>query len=428
MTHPSTPPHWLRFVPFFVYPPVLTERQWRILMLVALVMGFGAYDGVLLSLALPQIQRGLGISDSEVSNLVAIIRLGALPAFGVALAADWWGRRTLLLVSALAFSLLAGITALASTAALFVALQFLMRMFIAAAGLLATLFIVEEFPESARGWGIGVYSALTSVGGGVAALLFALVDVLPWGWRTLFLIGMLALLISPLLRTHLPETVRFQRRQGESLQPLTRAHATRPLLQLVQAYPGRLLVLGAVVIVFNLGGDAALFYDPTYLQEAHGWQPWQVSLLNLCAGFMAVLGSLFAGQWSDRIGRKRAAMLFLVGMTIFIVAYYNAAGWLLPLLWAGLLFTSVGAGVSLGTLSTELFPTSYRSTAAGATAVLATVCGALSLVVHGLLFNATGSPWRAVSGLALLILLAPFLLLRLPETSGRTLEEIAPER
>jgi hypothetical protein len=61
-------------------------------------------------------------------------------------------------------------------------------------------------------------------------------------------------------------------------------------------------------------------------------------------------------------------------------------------------------------------------------AMVATVTGSLSLVLHGILFQALGSSWTAVSLLAALVLLAPALVTLLPETSGRTLEEIAPER
>lgn len=84
--------------------------------------------------------------------------------------------------------------------------------------------------------------------------------------------------------------------------------------------------------------------------------------------------------------------------------------------------------MTLSAVNSELFSTAYRSTATGAMAVVATVGGALSLWGHGLLVQNGVSPWRAVSLLALLILLAPALTRYLPETSGRPLEEIAPDK
>ena len=412
---------------FLIKPPPLSQHQWRLLALVALAAIFGSYSQALLPLALPQIQATLAVPTAQLGAMGAVIRLGALPAFGFALSADAFGRRRLLLVAIVAYALLTGVTAFAPTVVIFVAAQFGVRLFVTVAAVLANVMIIEEFPAQARGWGIGVYTALASVGGGSGALLFAAIDVVPGGWRALYLVGLLALGLSGLWRTHLPETTRFQTQRAQQAATPHRWRLAAPLAQLAATYPGRLLAVGAVVLLFNLGGDAALFYDPTYLQQQHGWQPWQIALLNLGAGFMALLGSAVAGQAGDRTGRKRAARAFLVTMPLFIIAYYQAAGWWLPFFWAGLLFTSIGATVTLSALSSELFPTAYRSTAAGAMAVLATLSGAMSLLAHDFLRQVVGSPWSAVSLLALLLLLTPLLIAYLPETSGRSLEEIAPE-
>lgn len=410
---------------FLTKPPSLSPHQWRLLGALSLAAVFGSYSQALLPLALPQIQATLAIPTAQLGILGAIIRLGALPAFGFAVGADSFGRRRLLLVAILVYALLTGATAFAPTVIVFMAAQFGMRLFVTVTAIMANVMIVEEFPANARGWGIGVYTALASVGGGTAAVCFAAVDLLPGGWRALYLVGLLALVGIGVWRTHLPETSRFQAQRAKQPMLSWRAGLAAPLTQLVTAYPRRFVVMGAVVLLVNLGGDAALFYDPTYLQQQHGWHPWQIALLNLGAGFMALLGSAVAGQVGDRAGRKPAATLFLSAMPLLIVAYYHADGWRLPLCWAGLLFTSIGAMVTLSALSSELFPTAYRSTAAGAMTALATISGALSLLAHGLLRQVVVSPWSAVSLLALLLLFAPFLIAYLPETSGRTLEEIA---
>ncbi len=420
----------------------LNDRHWTILWLVALAALIGVYDLALLQLALPQIAQSLKIPLTELSNVGAVIKLGSLPAIGFALAADQWGRRRLLIISFLIFTLSTGASALAPTTTVFVICQFGVRLFATVVAILAGVFIVEEFPAHARGWGMGTYTALSTVGGGVAALLFALVEVLPFGWRGLYLIGFLPILVLPLWIAHLPETTRFQAQKRSLISSGTGVSSTGasstkiptpspsqwPLWQLFHAHPGRLLLLAGVILLFNLGGDAALFYDPTYLQQEHGWLPWHISLLNLSAGFMAVLGSMAAGRMSDGMGRKRTSLLFLTTMPLFVIAYYNSAGWLLPLFWAGLLFSSVGATVVLNATSGELFPTAYRATALGLTTVLATVSGASSLAVHGQLVRMGSTPWVAITLLVLLLFFIPIFLVPLPETSGRSLEEIAPEQ
>jgi putative MFS transporter len=420
-------PLWLRWLPFAAYTPTLSARQWRILGLVVLVSMTATYAVALLQLALPQIQASLAIPAHEVSGWIALIRLGALPASLLTLAADRLGRRRLLLLALLAFSLLTGASALAPTIAGFALFQFLLRTFTVTGALLASVVIVEEFPEDARGWGIGVHSAVASLGGGLAAVLFAGVEIVPYGWRALYLLGAVGVLGVIPLYYYLPETSRFQAQVGRAALRSSPTRLFHPLRRLLIAYPGRFASLGLLVFLYNVGIDAALFYDPTYLQQAHGWQPWQVALLNLGAGFNAVLGSAAAGRWSDRFGRKRTLLLFLLALPLFVLGYFNLGGLWLPVLWAGMVFTGVGLGVALGAYSAELFPTAYRATATGATANVATLGGVLSLTLHGLSLPWVGSPWSAVSLLTLLVFVTPLLLIGLPETSGRTLEEIAPE-
>ena len=396
--------------------------------LVVVASIFDRYDLAILQLALPQIQSGLGVEDAQLGRMVAIIKLGALPAFLLMLASDWLGRRRLLIFTVLAYTLFTGASAFATTLEAFTTLQFLARVFITAEVLLAAVIIAEEFPPDARGWGIGALVALSGYGFALAAVLFAFIDVVPFGWRALYLVALVPLLIIARLRRNFPETHRFQQRAKlHKLDSLIMA--LKPVVSLVTAYPGRIVALGVVAMIFSFATQAAFFYDPTYLQDAHNWKPFQVTLLTIGAGVVALLGSAFAGSLSDRIGRKRTTILFLVIMPVFIAAFYNAFGLLLPVLWAAMLFAQVGTSVSLETVGTELFPTSYRSTASGARSVLTSIGAVLGLAVHAILFIQVGSQWTAITLLAPLILVAPIIVaLAFPETSGRTLEEISPER
>ena len=94
-----------------------------------------------------------------------------------------------------------------------------------------------------------------------------------------------------------------------------------------------------------------------------------------------------------------------------------------------MVFSMMAGGVVLSAYGNELFPTSYRSTAAGARVLIGTVGGALGLLTESALFGVLGSHWNAISWMVLLALLAPFIVLRFfPETRGRELEETAPEK
>ena len=83
----------------------------------------------------------------------------------------------------------------------------------------------------------------------------------------------------------------------------------------------------------------------------------------------------------------------------------------------------------LSAFGNELFPTSYRSTASGARVIIGTIGGALGLMTESILYGVLGSHWEAISWMVVLALLAPLIVYRFfPETSGRQLEETAPER
>ena len=424
----SYQPGWLKAAPFLGRPPALTRRQWRVIGLIAVVNLFDQYDLQLFSLALKQIQAELLIPEEQLGEFGAIVRLGALPAFAFGVIADRLGRRQVLLFTIVAYTVLTGATAFAQDATTFVVLQFLARTFAVAEVMLAYVVITEELDPENRGWGIGALAALGACGNGLALSLFALVDVLPMGWRFLYLVGLLPLLIVAWLRRSLPETRRFADQKSAEPAQSSLSLVFRPILDLARMYPGRLLAVGAVIFLLSFAENAAGFFGPKYLQEVHGWLPWHYSLLGVGGGFVGIFGGTFAGRLSDRLGRRPVAAAFLFAHTCFVLAFYNAFGLTLAFLWIGMVFSGMAAGVVLGTFGNELFPTSYRSTASGARVIIATLGGVLGLFAESALFGVFGSHWTAISILALAAFVAPLIVLAFyPETSGRDLEEISPE-
>ena len=422
-------PRWLTWAPFLIRPPALTQRQWHILLLLAAASVFDRYDLGVLQLALPHIRESLGISEGQISNHAAVIQLGALLSFTLTLAADRWGRRNVLIAVVLGYTLLTGATAFAPSPGAFVVLQFLARAFITAEVLLAVVIIAEEFPAAQRGWGIGALLALSTLGGGLAALLFATIDILPFGWRALYIVGLAPLLFIAWLRRRMPETERFAQRQlmernGEFWLTL------RPVARLASDYPERLAVVAGLVFLFNFAGGAAFFLDPSYLQEAHGWQPWQVSVLLTVAGVGGLFASTVIGILGDRAGRKRVLATCGAVLPVAIIAFYSASGMaVLAVLWVVMALAALGVSVTMLAIGAEIFPTSYRSTVSGARTVGGTLGTSLGLAAHSALYGVVGSQWTAISLLSVLMLASPLLVLYgLPEASGKVLEEVAPER
>ena len=75
--------------------------------------------------------------------------------------------------------------------------------------MLCFVVIAEEVAAGARGWANGTISALDFTGAGLASLVFAAVNILPYGWRALYVIGAVPLFLVAYLRRSLPETKRF---------------------------------------------------------------------------------------------------------------------------------------------------------------------------------------------------------------------------
>jgi putative MFS transporter len=422
-------PRWLRYAWFLGRPPELTRRQWRVLGLVSIVSFFEMYDLYLFSLNLKQIQADLGLAESQLGLLGAIVRGGAIPAILVTLAADRLGRRRMLLFTVVAYTLCTGATALSTDGTSFVVLQFLARTFGAAELLIAVVVIAEEFDPQHRGWGIGALFAIQACGAGAAAILFGFVDILPWGWRSLYLVGLGPLVLVTYWRRTLPETDRFIELARARVTEPSGARALQPAFDLMRAYPGRFWALAVAVFALGVAANPAGFFTPKYLQDVHGWGPPAVAFVTFAGGAFAIVANPFAGWLSDRRGRKPVTILFALAYVAVALTFFNALGPVVGLLWIFMVFMSMGSDVTLATYGAELFPTSYRSTATGARSSVATLGAVVGLAGVTALFEVMGSNWAAISLLLCLGLLVPVIVaLFFPETAGRTLEEIAPER
>ncbi len=141
-------PWWRWAMPWLGRGPRIASRQSRLLTVLGAANLVDNYDIAILGLALPQIQVGLGLADDWLGAVSAVIRLGVIPAVILSACADGVGRRVLLLLTILGFTLFTALTSLAQTPGQFMALQFLARVFIATEAILAIVVIAEEFDRA----------------------------------------------------------------------------------------------------------------------------------------------------------------------------------------------------------------------------------------------------------------------------------------
>ncbi|MDO8431490.1 MAG: MFS transporter [Candidatus Binatus sp.] len=421
---PDAPARHSVHLGLFGRTPPFTSRQRRVFTIATTAGFFDQYDRALLSIALKQIQAGLKIAESQIGTMLAVIRIGYILSLLLTPLADVFGRRRLLLYTVVGYTIFTGLSAIAPGEKTFVLYQILARAFAGAEAAVALVILAEEVDAAHRGWAIGLLGGISSAGYGLAAIVFAFINVMPYGWRGLYAIALVPLALLIPLRRVLPESARFEKEQSEGTGSVK---VWEPLVQLYSAYPKRLLMMLSVMFLASMGGNAAGFLFPKFLQEAHGWTPGNVSSLFLFGGALSVMGSIVAGRLSDRLGRRVMGTTFLFVAPLLTIWMYTAPGFTIVPVWILEVFFDIAAGTIMSAYSAEMFPTSYRSTAGSALAVAGTTGGAIGLFLEGVLFNFTGSHARSVCYLTVFWLIAPAIMWFFPETSGRELEEISPE-
>jgi putative MFS transporter len=416
-------PRWTRFVPRTPGMPQLPPRQWKLLGLLGAAEFADHYDIALFTMLLLQIQVGLGIAENEIGVVSAVIRMGVVLAVGAGIVADRVGRRRVLLVTVVGYTLTTFLTAFARDAAEFALLQLLGRGFLYAETAIAIVVVTEELAAKDRGFGLGLLGALGAMGVGAASIALLFAEEIPYGWRALYALGALPLLALAWLRRELPETTRFE---SVSRAPSAWWH---PLRALARAYPGRLAALVSVVFAIDFAFASAVYFMVKALQETHGWARGEVTLLYVAGGALAVLGNQVAGQLSDRIGRRPLLIALLLITASSFAGFYWLRGPAVGALWIAQVFALQGSTVLGRALGSELFPTSYRSTASTMRMLAATIGGSLGLALESVLYGALGSHTAAITallpGIGVAIAVVVFAI---PETAGRELEEVSPER
>ena len=407
-------------------PPVaMTRGQERTFLLVGVAALFAGYDMSIYGLAIPQIQISLHIPEDRVALTVFFFRLASFAAILLAYSADLVGRRRLLLITIFGQAVATLATAFSATYGEFLTAQIVPRVFGYAEEMLCIVVIMEEMAAPARGWAAGTYSAMDSTGAGVASLVFAFVNLLPFGWRAIYVIGALPLFLVAFLRRRLPETKRFEAEQAiHSLQSRV-AQALALLRLLVSEYPGRVAAILLAVAAVGFSFAPALVLMSKYLQQVHHYSPAQVTALYVPGGLIALVASIVAGRASDRIGRKPViAATLVLSAGSFAVFYGGWGGWFIPPVWIAAMAGYFTSDALLAGFSSEIVPTAYRATVSGLRYTVGIVMGGLSLALEGVfydLFQAHGPAVMLPLALVPLALLAVFFL---PEPSGKTLEEM----
>ena len=400
----------------------LSRPTRRLLLVLGATCLFEGYTRSIVGVALPQIRETFDLSQAQASAWLTVVYLGALPALALCRVADRSGRRRVLGISIIGFTVATALTGVAPNMASFVACQFTARVFLNAETAIVWTIATEEAPNDRRGIVFGFLAMNEALGIGLAAILFGgFLAPLHLSWRLLYLVTIPVLVLVGFMRRQLPTIETTPAHIGGTL--VTRWH------DLFTGGRRRIVVLVlTATLLFELTAQAATF-ALDFLQTDRGLSASTAIVLLILAGLPGIPLMIKAGDLSDRYGRRIVACGFASLSICAAVVFFWAPGGipvLLPSL-AVMVAGQLAAWPILEGYATEVFPAELRSQAA-AWAIVARVIGSsISLGIGGILIATTGSLSASVTILALGPLAAiAIVATRFPDTHNRELADIVP--
>lgn len=404
------------------------------------------YDWVVIGGAKPFYELYFGIADSPLMQGVAMTTalVGCLAGAMLAgAAADRYGRKPLLMVSAVFFTVSAVATGLFNDFTLFNIARFVGGVGIGVASALAPMYIAEVSPAQIRGRMVSL-NQMTIVLGILAAQvvnLFLARDTavaesqawnVEWGWRWMFWAETLPAALFLLMCFFIPESPVFLQLKAEPKTDSRQQEAR--LRQLMEPRYGRVLLLGLVVAVFQQWCGTNVIFN--YAQEIFVGAGFDVDgmFINIViTGIANVVFTFVALYTIEKWGRRTLMLIGAggLGLIYFILGACYFAG-LTGILMVALVVAAISVyAMTLGpvtwTLLAELFPHRIRGIAM-ATCTFALWVGCCTLTFSFPSMNAAlGSSGTFWTYAAICVAAFVFLWRRCPETKGKSLEQLEKE-
>ncbi|WP_437679185.1 MFS transporter [Sorangium sp. So ce131] len=399
----------------------LTPYQRRLFVFLSVASFFEGYDFLALTQILPNVGAEMGLSPSDEGLLVGVINAGTMIAYVLVRKADQWGRRRVLTITIAGYTLFSVLTGLAPNVFAFAACQLLARVFLIGEWAVSMVYAAEEYPKDRRGMVIGVIQAFSSLGSIVCAGVVPLLLSTPLGWRSVYFVGGVPLVMMAVARRGLRETARFERHAAER-----RGEGAPPFTQILRsAHRGRMLELALIWGVTYVCTQNAVTFWKTFALRERGMTDAEVGASITLAALVSTPLIFASGKLIDVAGRRRGAVVIYTLTAAGVLGAYalpTQAGLTVALIFA--IFGASGVLPVLNAYTTELFPTHFRSDAvAWSNNLLGRITYILSPIGLGIAAERVG--WgRAVSTTAVFPLIALVLILwLLPETRGKELEE-----
>lgn len=418
----------------------VTRYQWLVLFVAWLGWVFDSMDATIYAIvlhpALDELLRASTVGASpEVIGwygglIFSIFLIGwAIGGVLFGLVADRFGRTRTLIVTILVYATFTGLAALSKTWWHLALYRFLTALGIGGEWAAGATLVAEVWPEPKRAKAAGLLQSAWAVGFFLAALFNLLLS--RYGWRALFVVGILPAFVSLLVFWWIEEPERWIKVRREAQRTGTASPA-----QLGELFRGDLrrhTLVGstlAFVAVFGLWGSTN--WTPTLVGTMPDMQGLdreelsaRVSYAIMALNTGAIWGYLGFGPLADRFGRRPVFALMCAGSLVMLpITFLAPREYLHVLLLLPVLgFFNNGIFSGFPIYLPELYPTRLRATGAGFCFNAGRVLASAGPFLTGSLVTIFGSFGLAVSAVGLIYAVGLLVLPFAPETRGKPLPE-----
>ncbi|ANC39972.1 MFS transporter [Hafnia alvei] len=317
-----------------------------------------AFDFFILVFLLSDIAKAFNVGMEEVTLAIlltlAVRPIGAL-LFGRA--AEKYGRRPILMVNILFFSIFELLSAAAPSLSMFLVLRVLYGVAMGGIWGVASSLAMETIPDRSRGLMSGIFQAGYPFGYLLAAVVYgSLFEIV--GWRGMFVIGAIPIILLPFIYFKVPESPVWlaarERKESTALLPVLKSHWKLCIY----------LVL--LMAAFNFFSHGTQDMYPAFLKIQHGFDPKTVSIIAISYNIASIIGGVFFGVLSEKIGRKKAIIIAAALALPVIPLWAFSGGSLMLGIGAFLMqFMVQGAWGVIPTYLNELVPANTRAVLPG---------------------------------------------------------------
>ena len=360
----------------------LTRPQSNAFLAALLAWSLDALDFFLLILCIPAIAVDFHTKPSAVSEAVALTLIfRPVGAFLFGALADRFGRKPILMLNILCYSLVELSCAFAPTLPWLLVLRALFGIAMGGIWGVGAALTFETLPKEGRGTFSGILQEGYAIGYLLAALAFA--TLFSWiGWRGLFVLGAAPALLTLFVQAGVEESPVWLAARADKGRRKA-AGVAEPVAAKLMSYLPVFLFLILLMTAFTSFSHGTQDMYPTFLQSGRGFSKatsgWIAAIYSV--GMLA--GGFVFGTLSERWGRKRAiitAALLAIPMTPLFA--YGHTPWTLGLGAFLMQFMVQGAWGVVPAYLTELSPAPVRAILPGLAYQLGNLISSQNLVAQ----------------------------------------------